>query len=138
MKANAILAAFVALVACGGGGDDSAIAFPENAYVRVDSAQKSYSIEVRTSPQPPVAGVNTIELRIRDAQSRPADGLSLTVVPFMPAHSHGASVHPTIVPKGDGAYVVQNVSTFMAGRWELDTQIQGSPNDTAAILLDVR
>ena len=51
-----------------------------------------------------------------DAAGAPKDGLDLAVVPWMPAHGHGASVKPTIVAMGNGKYLALNVSFFMPGQ----------------------
>lgn len=137
MSRNAMIA-FVALAACGGGSDGGDV-FPADAYEHVTSANGTYAIEVRTSPQPPRVGVGAVELRVRDRGGVAADGLSFQVTPVMPAHAHGASVKPTVVVRGGGVYVLDGVSTYMAGAWELRTTIEGSSgNDDVVIPLDVR
>ena len=140
MRANAI--AFVALVcsaACSGSTSDVGDRFPDEAYEHVDSTSGAYSIDVRTSPQPPRVGLGAVELRVRGRGGAPADGLAFQFSLVMPAHAHGASVKPTVEPKGEGVYVVRSVSTYMAGTWELRAVIQeGAASDQATITLDVR
>ncbi len=123
---------------CGGGSSDAGGGFDGPPSATVTSDQGSFRIEVRTSPSPPLRGTNEVELHVvRAADGTPANGLGLTVVPWMPVMGHGASVTPTITPHDDGRYVVGNVSTFMPGRWELRTTIPGSPEDHAAPPIDV-
>ena len=140
MKANAFVAfGGLVVVACGGGADPPSDVFPSAAYESVTSSSGAYAIEVRTSPQPPRVGVGSVELRIRDRGGVVVDGLTFVVIPVMPAHAHGASVRPTVSTKGDGTYVLENVSTYMPGQWELRTTIQGvNVSDDATIPLDVR
>ena len=86
---------------------------------------------MRTAPsQPPPRGTCTVEFVVTDAAGAPKDGLDVTLVPWMPAHGHGASVKPTIVAKGNGRYVATNVDFFMPGQWELRTSF--SPGDDHA------
>ncbi|CAN5696281.1 hypothetical protein BH09MYX1_BH09MYX1_11530 [soil metagenome] len=123
--------------ACGGEGTATTDTFPAAAYETLASASGAYTIEVRTSPQPPQVGVGSVELYVRDRGGVAADGLAFQVTSVMPAHSHGASVHPTIEPKGAGVYVLHDVSTYMPGKWELHAAIGGPASDEAVIVLDV-
>ena len=94
------------------------------------------NIAIRTSPSPPTRGVNTIELSITDAHGAPVDGLTLTIVPWMPAHGHGASVKPSLTPLGHGVYLAHDVDLYMPGRWELRTTLSGPIEDRAAPTID--
>ncbi len=140
MRANAwtALALFAIAAACGGG-DAAPASFPAAAYETTSTASGAYSIEVRTSPQPPTTGVIAVELRVRDRANVPADGLAIVATPMMPAHTHGASVQPSVTAKGGGVYLLENVSVFMAGKWELRTKLtRGASEEDATIALDVR
>lgn len=130
--------AFAALVACGGDeagtGDGS---FPAEAYTTAKSAG-GLTLALRTAPtQPPPRGTCTVELTITDASGAPKDGLGVEVVPWMTSHGHGASVKPTVTPKGGGRYVVSNVSLFMPGSWELRTNLSGPLEDHATAVVTV-
>jgi hypothetical protein len=130
--------AAILLSACSGTASDTGTSFPAQALEHLTSAGGAYGIDVRTSPtQPPSAGVLAVELRIVDRAGGPADGLTIDAVPAMPAHGHGASVHPTVTARGGGVYVLENVSLYMPGAWELQTTFQGSIHDVATIPLDV-
>jgi hypothetical protein len=116
----------------------TATSFPANAYTTVASDTGRARVEVRTSPtQPPVRGVDTLELRVIDAAGNAIDGVTLDVVLWMPAMGHGASVVPTVTPMGNGRYVLTNVDLFMPGTWELRTTLSGSVSDHAAPSLDI-
>jgi hypothetical protein len=96
------------------------------------------SVEFRTSPQPPVRGTIAVQLTIRSApDGAPLDGLTVRVVPWMPAHNHGSSLVPTVTPEGEGKYLVSNVDLFMPGHWELQTTISGPLTDYVAPSFDV-
>lgn len=140
MRANAIAFVVLACVAaCGSSASGGGDAFPDEVYEHVDSTSGAYSVDVRTSPQPPRVGVGAVELRIRDRGGAPVDGLALQLSLVMPAHAHGASVKPTVEPRGGGVYVLRDVSTYMAGTWELRTVMgEGGASDQATITLDVR
>jgi hypothetical protein len=114
-----------------------ALPFPDEPYAVTSSEDGSLQLEVRTSPQPPPRGTCTLELRVKDAHGTPQDGLELTVVPWMPAMGHGASVKPTVVAQGSGRYLVTNVSLFMPGRWELRTTLTGPTTSHASPVLTV-
>lgn len=138
MWSRIALAGLVSLsIACSSGAD-AATGFPQTPYAHVDCVGGGCSIDVRTSPQPPRVGVNTMELTIRGRDGEALDGITIDVTPTMVAHGHGASVHPTVTPRGGGIYVVDDVSTYMAGTWELHTKLQGTVTDEASIVLDVR
>jgi hypothetical protein len=56
----------------------------------------------------------------------------LAIVPFMPAHGHGASVAPTVSETAPGTYVATPLDFFMAGHWELMTAISRTIGDADA------
>ncbi len=88
---------------------------------------------VFTNPQPPTVGSVAVRYVITDSASKkPVDGLSLTIVPWMPAMGHGTSVVPLVSPAGTGVYNLSNVYLFMAGQWQLRTTIGGGTSDSAA------
>src|SRR5579862_2741733 len=69
-----------------------ASAFPSDAYTTATSDSGSLVVDVRTSPQPPGRGTNTVQLTVTHASDgSPADGLTVDVVPFMPSMDHGTS-----------------------------------------------
>jgi hypothetical protein len=133
-----VLALAALTVGCSSGaalGDGS---FPAEPLATIESAAGMLSIEVRTSPtQPPERGRASIEYLVR-ADGEPVDDLDLEVLPWMPSMGHGASVHPTVTPMGEGRYEVANVDLYMAGHWELRATFSGPMVDEATVSFDVR
>lgn len=105
--------------------------FPAEPLEVVASASGRLTIAVRTSPQPPIRGINAAQLAVRDVAGGAKDGLTLTVVPWMPAHGHGSSVLPTVTPQGGGIYVLTDLVLEIPGLWELQTTIVDSESDSA-------
>jgi hypothetical protein len=123
------LAGLLCLSACAS--DDSAAAGSvgdAGPFGTIASESGALSIEARTGPdQPPTRGLTTIDLDIADAQSgEPKDGLTLTVVPWMPAMGHGTSVKPALEAVGGGHYVISNVNMYMGGAWDLRIAISAA------------
>ncbi|HUB09665.1 MAG TPA: FixH family protein [Myxococcales bacterium] len=147
-RSATLLLVLGAAAACGGTGaaapdagatDGGGCAFPAQPFQTVSSASGQLSIELRSCPvQPPTAGENTIEYTITDASGAPQDGLTLGIVPWMPAMDHGTSAKPIITDQGDGVYVVQNVYLFMSGEWQLQTSISGPLTDSATPTIQIQ
>lgn len=116
----------VGVLGCGGqAGEPTApvLVFPGAPALTVASASGQLSIDLWWSPPQPTVGYDAAQLAINDADGAPVTGLSLTVVPFMPAHGHGASVDPQVSETSPGVYVATPLDFFMAGHWELMTAI---------------
>jgi hypothetical protein len=112
-------------------------AFPSDPYTTTTSDSGSLVVDVRTSPQPPGRGTNTVQLTVTHASDgSPADGLTVDVAPFMPAMDHGTS-DTAVTPAGGGVYLVTGVYLYMPGTWELRTSISGPMTDHAAPQLTV-
>jgi hypothetical protein len=106
--------------------------------VSTTSATGALHLDVRTSPQPPIEGMNEAEVIITDsATGKPVDGLGMSVVPWMPAMDHGTSLVPVVTPKGNGVYEITELSLFMGGEWELKLALDGPAPDTANPAFDV-
>jgi hypothetical protein len=146
MKRTAFLAVIGAAALCGAGalgcagetsGDgsdgDTNASFPQEALATVTSDAAKLSVAVRTAPeQPPSRGVIAVEYRIAGEDAAPVEGLTLSVVPWMPDMGHGASITPTVTAQGGGRYVISDVELFMPGRWDLRTTISGAAEDSVA------
>ncbi len=111
--------------------------FKAGPLVTTQSATGALSLDVRTSPQPPIQGIEEAQLVITDATGKPVDGLRISVVPWMPAMGHGTSLIPTVEAQGNGVYQVNQLSLFMGGEWELRLAIDGPVQDTANPEFDV-
>jgi hypothetical protein len=139
---GAILSSFVACVcvaACSGSSDASND-FPQAPYASFAVDGQPLDVELRTSPaQPPERGVLSVELRVKDANGAPKDGLTLDVVPWMPAHGHGSSVIPVVTAEGDGVYRVDRLQLAMPGTWQLRLALHAPDLDArATATLEVR
>jgi len=134
--AAALPFAALALAACGSSGEptssssDGAPAFPATPLVTLTGDAGALVVELRSIPQPPTRGANTMELTVHDvATGAPAVGLTISAVPWMPAMGHGASVVPGVTETSPGTYVVSNVEFFMPGTWLLKTDFSGAVSD---------
>jgi hypothetical protein len=125
---------------CGSSGPEAAPEFPADAYTTLASAAGKLTLELRTAPdQPPTVGLSSVELDVADAHTlAPVDGLSIAVVPWMAAMSHGSSAVPAVAAEGGGRYLITNVSFYMPGDWELRFAFSGAAVDTATATLEVR
>jgi len=110
-------------------------AFPSEAYAYATSPSGMYAMEVRTAPQPPSHGPITTLLTVA-CGGAPATGLALHVTPWMPAMGHGASVQPTVVERGSGDYLVDDLVLPMPGTWELRVSA-GDGAETTVLSLNV-
>jgi hypothetical protein len=118
--------------ACSGASPPGSPTFSAEAYTTATSTSGALAVAVRTSPQPPSRGTNSVELTItRVSDGAPVDGLTLDVVPWMPAMGHGTST-PTVTAQGGGVYLATEVYLYMPGIWALQTAISGTVNDHAA------
>ena len=112
---------------CGAAGPTSGpAAFDGAALLTLATTDGALGVELRTSPQPPERGLDSAEFRIAGPTGAAVDGLSLAVLPWMPDMGHGTSLRPVVTAQGGGVYLVDNLSLFMAGRWQLRTTISGA------------
>lgn len=136
----ALVGTFLASAGCAGSpAAESSDTFPAAPLMSVSSASGALRVDARTSPtQPPEVGIGSWSFTITDtASGEPATGLSLDVVPWMPAMGHGTSTVPTVSDKGGGVYVVGEVVLFMPGQWDLRTAISGAEDDKLVVSVDV-
>jgi hypothetical protein len=123
----ALALALAACAACSSASSPSAgTSFPFS----VTSDSRSLHVELEASP-PPVVGTNTLELTVtKVSDGTPQDGLTIAVVPWMPAMDHGSST-PTVTAEGGGKYLVTELYFFMPGTWVLKTSFSGPVSDHA-------
>jgi len=129
-RAVPLLAACCVAGACGSG-PNVAQGFSDVPLLTLLSASGTLRLEVFSDPQPPVRGNVAVRYRISDLSSQPVNGLTLRVVPWMPAMGHGTSVVPSVSATGAGLYDLSNVYLFMPGDWQLRTAISGAATDSA-------
>lgn len=136
---GALALAGVACSSGSSGADPGAFGVTPAAVVTTDAG--SYRVALHSAPDAvPSRGNNTLRFVVtRASDGAPASGLSLDVVPWMPAMGHGASVKPTVAPGAEaGTYIVSNVNLFMPGLWEIRTTIGGETSDHVTAQFDVR
>jgi hypothetical protein len=127
----------VGLAACSSGAPPAA-GFPADALTTTTSDSGSLRVEVRSSPQPPVRGTDSLELTVTGASDGAArDGLKITVTPSMPAMGHG-SADATVTPQGKGKYLVTDVYMYMAGTWVLKTTFSGPVSDHVELSFSIQ
>jgi hypothetical protein len=84
-----------------------------------------------TAPNGATVGTGTFEMAVADAtDGSPRDGLTVSVVPWMPAMGHGTAPS-TVTAEGGGRYRLDDVYLFMPGSWELEIGIAGPVTDHA-------
>ena len=129
----------------GDAGSGGGCAFPSQPFVSQATDGGRYELALRSCPdQPPARGQETVEYTITNPGGAPQDGLTVSVLPFMPAMGHGTSAQTTVTPTGGGKYVVGNVYFAMPGEWQLITDIwapgvpdAGPPTDSATITVEI-
>jgi hypothetical protein len=119
------------------------LVFEGEPALTVSSASGALTVAVWWSPSPPGIGYDASQLALTDQTGAPVAGATLTMVPWMAAHGHGASVLPAVTETAPGVYVATPVDFYMAGTWQLRTRIQraggaGDLDDTAQPTVDVR
>lgn len=84
----------------------------------------TYDIAIRTSPSTLSQGDQSVEYTVTSSSDgSPSSGLSLAIVPWMPAMGHGTSVVPSVAETAPGVYVASSVDWYMPGQWVLRTTI---------------
>jgi hypothetical protein len=114
-----------ALVRCGG------TVASEVTVETIASDLGDFQIHVSSDPDPAIRGVNRIRYLINDPSGAPKDGLTVTVVPWMPSHGHGTSVKAVVRPLGSGLYEIDDVLFYMPGTWELRTTFEPAGDHAA-------
>ena len=131
------IALAIACGACSSGSTGQA-SFPADPFSTSTTDSGGLRVELRTSPQPPARGTIEAQLVVtRVADESPVDGLTLAIQPWMPAMNHGA-IAPTVVPQGDGKYLVTELDLFMPGHWQLRTAVSGPMTDHVTPAFDIQ
>ncbi len=126
------------LAACGGPAPvGPAMEFPEEPLLTQASSGGALKISLRTSPQPPQAGLLDVQYQLTRADGTPATGVGLQVTPFMPAMGHGTAA-AQVEDLGGGVFRLQDLRLAMPGSWELRTTFTGAADDSAVLVLQLR
>jgi len=131
-----------ALAGCGAAPEPAApgpVSFGAEPLMVLASTAGTKQVTVWTSPQPPVKGVNAVQLLVTDtATGAPLDDLGVQAVPWMPSHGHGTSAKTLVEAHEGGVYQVDDVYLYMDGSWELRTTLTAAGGaDTVVPVFDV-
>jgi hypothetical protein len=127
-----LVAASIVQAGCSSATTPESTGFTSAAYQTFATDQGKLDVELRLSPQPPVAGLDGVQYVVTDAATgAPVDGLMIEMTPWMPAMGHGSSVTPQLTALGNGVYEFTDVSLFMPGEWQLRTKFSGQVVDSA-------
>lgn len=131
-----------ALASGGCGGSPPAIppvpaSFPPQALTTVASTSGALQVALRSVPDPPVRGQNVGQLTLTDGSGQPVDGVTVQILPFMPAHGHGTSEAVGVTDQGGGVFIANPLYLFMAGEWQIQMKFQGAINDTAIATVEI-
>lgn len=95
-----------------------------------------YVVSVGPDPDPPVAGDAALDLAVT-TDGAAAEGLTITVEPWMPSMGHGVHDAPVVEEIGGGGYRARWVYT-MPGEWEVRLDLEGpAGDDTLTLTFDV-
>jgi len=136
---RAAAVALLAAVGCGGSGgtpEAPPLTFGGPPALTVASGSGQLTLTLWWSPVQPTVGYDASQIAITGASGAPVSGATLTVVPWMSAHGHGASVLPTVSETAPGVYVAVPLDLYMSGSWQLRTRIQRDSGDGAAAIDD--
>jgi hypothetical protein len=137
-----VLGLFAVAVLAGGCGASPSdemppLSFPAAPSQTVVSSAGHLHVDVRWSPETPVKGDDAVELTFSDDFGHPVDGLSVAVVPWMPAHGHGTAIQPVTTSTAPGVLVAAPVYLFMSGAWQLRLTITGGVSDSAVASVQI-
>ncbi|HTA20181.1 MAG TPA: FixH family protein [Polyangia bacterium] len=130
----------LALVGCGPAmtGDAApAPSFSDAPLETVTSTSGGVRIALRWSPSVPVRGENAAQLTFVDGLGQEIDGLTVDVVPWMPAHGHGTSVQPVTTATEPGVVVATPLYLYMSGAWQLRLTISGALEASAVATVQI-
>ena len=104
----------------------------------IPTDQGSFGLHLTPSPDPFVAGDNSLGIELSDATGAEVSAAHIAVEPWMPAMGHGVSVVPDMLELGAGAYRADHVTFSMPGQWELRFVVNAAGvEDHATVPFDV-
>ena len=81
------------------------------------------SITTHFTPDPPIAGENTLHIHVEDLDGNPLTGAAVSVDPQMPMMGHGSNVDAVVTEDGNGDYTAAPVAFTMIGEWEVTVDV---------------
>lgn len=95
--------------------------------VTLNSAEKGFQV-----------GVNSLSLAVRDKNGSAAPAAEISLIPWLPAGSHGVWDKPGVTDLGNGNYRVENVMFARTGQWDIRVVIkQGAREDRTVFSVPV-
>lgn len=134
MRRRVVLSAIAGLLAAGslythvlamGRAEAERPAASEFGFGPIASAKHLYTATLE--PQQPLRlrQLQTVPVRIVDANGRPIEGAAISVDGGMPEHAHGLPTRPRVTRAlGDGRYEIEGLRFSMGGWWELKLAIE--------------
>jgi hypothetical protein len=139
LRARILSMALIAglIAACGsddddrhhGGDDDGLVTHPLGT---ATSTEGHFIVTIAHDPITPTTGQNSLVLTL-DSTTHAVDGLSVSVVPWMPGHGHGSNATPWVSDDGAGVYRVTNVVYTMPGLWQARVTLEGDGVEDAIV-----
>lgn len=84
------------------------------------TGENGFTISIMDSDNaPPAKGDNSWRVKLTDATDMALSGMTIKSTTWMPDHSHGSPVVPTLTDEGAGEYTIAPVNLFMPGYWEI-------------------
>jgi Cu(I)/Ag(I) efflux system membrane fusion protein len=89
------------------------------------SVYAAYNLDMKPVPNPPAAGENILEIRVKDMSGKPVDGAALKIEIFMPAMGTMPRMEEKgeVKAKGKGLYEV-SYDLSMGGSWEITVTVE--------------
>lgn len=101
------------------------------------SGQRIYTATLEPAQALRLRSLQTVAVRIVDAEGRPVEGATIAVAGGMPEHAHGLPTQPRVTAsKGNGVYEIEGVRFSMGGWWELKLSIE-SPAGADAVTFNL-
>jgi hypothetical protein len=91
------------------------------------SAKGLYTATLESEQPLRTRRLQTVRVRVADANGRALNGVAIAVNGGMPQHGHGLPTQPRVTGSaGNGIYVIEGVRFNMGGWWEFKLAITGS------------
>ena len=91
------------------------------------SAKNLYRVTLEPSQELRLRRLQTVRVRVADANGSPIDGAAISIGGGMPEHGHGLPTQPRVTQSlGGGLYEIEGVRFSMGGWWVLKLAIDSS------------
>jgi hypothetical protein len=105
----------------------------------VTSSAGLFEATTEFDPSPPAVGKNRLTLRLQTRDGAAVQEAKISAEPWMPAHSHGSAVRPSVQTEGGGTFVVDDLRFTMPGTWQVRIEIDANGlRDNLVVSADVQ